>query len=365
MPARRRHTGSESEPLIAVEKTHWAYSTSNFEYSNLSNNASENYLEDNFADYYIEPELIMTARDRTNEFVTTLRSLQGKNIARALATGNPRKARAVQNHSEFMLIARNVGKNIASTYTKLEKLTLLAKKKSLFDDRSAEIQELTYIIKGDLNSLNHQIAKLQEVSRKQKQNGKHLQSHSSSVVLALQSKLASMSTDFKQILEVRTENLKQQKNRRDQFSQGTINTSLPPSAVSGYHQGSVLLQNQDQVAINLENTALIPQQNQTQKMLMYDETDNYLRDRAETMQNIESTIVELGGIFQQLAHMVKEQEEMVERIDTNVQDAEMNIEAAHTQILKYFQSVTSNRWLMIKVFGVLIFFFIFFVVFVA
>lgn len=114
----------------------------------------------------------------------------------------------------------------------------MAKKKSLFDDRSAEIQELTYIIKGDLNSLNHQIAKLQEVSRKQKQNGKHLQSHSSSVVLALQSKLASMSTDFKQILEVRTENLKQQKNRRDQFSQGTINTSLPPSAVSGYHQGN-------------------------------------------------------------------------------------------------------------------------------
>jgi t-SNARE complex subunit (syntaxin) len=31
------------------------------------------------------------------------------------------------------------------------------------------------------------------------------------------------------------------------------------------------------------------------------------------MQNIESTVVELGGIFQQLALMVKEQEEMVER----------------------------------------------------
>lgn len=41
--------------------------------------------------------------------------------------------------------------------------------------------------------------------------------------------------------------------------------------------------------------------------------DNYLQSRAETMQNIESTIVELGGIFQQLATMVKEQEEMVER----------------------------------------------------
>ena len=31
------------------------------------------------------------------------------------------------------------------------------------------------------------------------------------------------------------------------------------------------------------------------------------------MQNIEQTIVELGGIFQQLAHMVKEQEEVVQR----------------------------------------------------
>lgn len=39
----------------------------------------------------------------------------------------------------------------------------------------------------------------------------------------------------------------------------------------------------------------------------------YIQDRADTMQNIESTIVELGSIFQQLAHMVKEQEETIQR----------------------------------------------------
>ncbi len=33
------------------------------------------------------------------------------------------------------------------------------------------------------------------------------------------------------------------------------------------------------------------------------------------MVNIEQTIVELGTIFQQLAHMVKEQEETVQRSD--------------------------------------------------
>ncbi|XP_017483269.1 PREDICTED: syntaxin-5-like [Rhagoletis zephyria] len=80
-----------------------------------------------------------------------------------------------------------IGKNIASAYAKLEKLTMLAKKKSIFDDRPQEIQELTYIM-----------------------------------VYALQSELANMGTDFKQILEVRIENLKQQKARRDQFGQSPI-----------------------------------------------------------------------------------------------------------------------------------------------
>ena len=70
---------------------------------------------------------------------------------------------------------------------------------------------------------------------------------------------------------------------------------------------------------------------------------SYLQSRADAMQNIESTIVELGGIFQQLAHMIKEQEEIMVRIDSNVDEVGMNVDAGHSEILKYFQSVTSNR----------------------
>jgi syntaxin 5 len=67
-------------------------------------------------------------------------------------------------------------------------------------------------------------------------------------------------------------------------------------------------------------------------------------------------------MFNQLATMIKEQEEQITRIDSNVDDVDMNVSMAHSELLKYFQSVTSNRWLMIKVFGVLIVFFIFFIV---
>lgn len=253
-------------------------------------------------------------------------------------------------------------------------LFAVAKKKTLFDDRPQEIQELTYIIKGDLNALNQQIARLQDISKDQRRtsNGKHLVSHSSNMVLALQSKLASMSTDFKQILEVRTENLKHQKTRRDQFSQGPGPLAAHTVSPSTAKQGSLLLSEENQaVSIDMGGSDTTPllrppaRLQQQQQLAIYDESDSYVQQRAETMQNIESTIVELGGIFQQLAHMVKEQEEIVERIDTNVADAELNIEAAHGEILKYFQSVSKNRWLMIKIFGVLIFFFLFFVVFMS
>lgn len=334
---------------------------------------SNNYIEDYHSDPEPDPIITMSARDRTIDFSNAIRLEQGKNINRVINIRDPKKVKHLQSYSEFMMVAKHIGKNIASTYTKLEKLTLLAKRKSLFDDRPAEIQELTYIIKGDLNSLNQQIARLQDISKSQRKstNGKHLLSHSSNMVVALQAKLANMSSNFKQVLEERTENLKHQKNRRDQFSQGPVTNTLPPATMRTSPSGSLLLSEQDdQVSIDLGSPSptqpLLPKgQLQQQQMLLYDESDQYVQQRAETMQSIESTIVELGGIFQQLAHMVKEQEEMVERIDTNIQDVELNVIEAHGEILKYFQSVSKNRWLMIKIFGVLIFFFIFFIIFVA
>ncbi|KAL7978164.1 hypothetical protein Chor_005151 [Crotalus horridus] len=226
----------------------------------------------------------MSCQDRTLEFRSACKSLQSRE--NGLHVNKPVQSGAIRQRSEFTLMAKRIGKDLSNTFAKLEKLTILAKRKSLFDDKAVEIEELTYIIKQDINSLNKQIAQLQEfVKAKGSLTGRH-------------SKLASMSNDFKSVLEVRTE-------------------------------------------------------------------DSYIQSRADTMQNIESTIVELGSIFQQLAHMVKEQEETIQRIDANVEDTELNVEGAHMEILKYFQSVSSNRWLMVKIFLILIVFFIIFVVFLA
>ncbi|XP_005723114.1 syntaxin-5a isoform X3 [Maylandia zebra] len=301
----------------------------------------------------------MTCRDRTLEFQSACKSLQGRQ-QNGVQPSKPALS-ALRQRSDFTVMAKRIGKDLSNTFAKLEKLTILAKRKSLFDDKAIEIEELTYIIKQDINSLNKQIAQLQDLVRSRgAPGGRHIQTHSNTIVVSLQSKLASMSNDFKSVLEVRTENLKQQRSRREQFSQPPASSS--PLMANNFN-GSVLMQEESRsrgdVAIDMDSPS-----NPLQLQLI-DEQDSYIQSRADTMQNIESTIVELGSIFQQLAHMVKEQEETIQRIDANVEDTQLNVEAAHTEILKYFQSVSSNRWLMIKIFLVLVVFFIIFVVFFA
>lgn len=304
------------------------------------------------------PPHTMSCRDRTQEFLSACKSLQSRQ--NGIQTRKP--LHAARQCSEFTLMARRIGKDLSNTFAKLEKLTILAKRKSLFDDKAVEIEELTYIIKQDINSLNKQIAQLQDFVRaKGSQSGRHLQTHSNTIVVSLQSKLASMSNDFKSVLEVRTENLKQQRSRREQFSRAPV--SALPLAPNNLGGGPIILGAESRASRDVAIDMMDPRT--SQQLQLIDEQDSYIQSRADTMQNIESTIVELGSIFQQLAHMVKEQEETIQRIDENVLGAQLDVEAAHSEILKYFQSVTSNRWLMVKIFLILIVFFIIFVVFLA
>ncbi|ESN95350.1 hypothetical protein HELRODRAFT_185981 [Helobdella robusta] len=333
----------------------------------------------------------MSCRDRTRDFNLAIKTLQPQ--ANGVTSHKNDLPALVSRSAGFMPVAKQVSKDLANTFAKLEKLTMLAQKKSLFDDKPEEIQHLTYVIKQDINSLNEQISKLQQLGKLQMTyNGKNKQSHTTSIVLTLQSHLAKMSSKFKSVLEVRTKNMQNQKMRRDQFSTSSTLTSTLPDASHGGHEKSVLLQDEvnsyqqqqqqnrqyqqqqnnstDRLSLESEHTSINMEgagarYRYQQQLQLIEEQESYIQSRADTMVNIEQTIVELGTIFQQLAHMVKEQEEIVHRIDSNVEESSLNIEAAHTELVRYFQSVTSNRWLMLKIFAVLIIFFIIFIIFVA
>lgn len=84
--------------------------------------------------------------------------------------------------------------------------------------------------------------------------------------------------------------------------------------------------------------------------------DSYIQQRSTAIESIETTIAELGQIFTQLANMVAEQRETVQRIDSDTHDIMDNVTGAQRELLIFYNSVSSNRWLILKIFGVLIVF---------
>jgi syntaxin 5 len=101
---------------------------------------------------------------------------------------------------------------------------------------------------------------------------------------------------------------------------------------------------------------------QQQMMLTQSQNTAFIEQRGTAIESIESTIAELGQIFQQLGTMVAQQREQVFRIDDNVHEIETNVDLARKELLKYWQSISSNRALMIKMFAVLLVLFLVFTV---
>jgi len=324
-----------------------------------------------------------TATDRTQEFLQVVnqakqrKQTQNQPQIRTQPKTNGGVA-AIRQRQEFNQHAKQVGKNVAKTFEKLEKLTLLCKKRTLFDDRPVEISELTHIIKKDIDGLKRSLVALDATSKNIPTSGrKDVAMQTRMQIKELTSRVGNAGKSFMSVMELRRENIKIQNERRQQFQGGSTSpgpdgirnrksnqTGTAFAAFAAEQSNSVLWQDD----YRNQSQSLSKEQAMNanfQEMQLIQQEDNYAQEREKSMETIESAIVEIGSVMRQLGNMVAEQQETVMRIDSNVEQAEMSIESAHSEILKYFQSVTNNRWLMVKVFGTLVMFFIIFIVFFA
>lgn len=114
---------------------------------------------------------------------------------------------------------------IHSTSQKLQKLALLAKRTSMFDDPAQEINELATVVKQDIQALNQAISDLQTFSG----GGPNKQSadHSHTVIDNLRTRLKDATKEFKDVLTLRTDNLKVHQERKSLFT-STPDQRQPP-----------------------------------------------------------------------------------------------------------------------------------------
>lgn len=236
-------------------------------------------------------------------------------------------------------------------------MAAVAKRRTLFDDRPVEINELTFVIKQDLSSLNQQIGALQTLSKQQHPKADQEGEHNKNVVYLLQGKLTDVSVNFKDVLEARTKNIQASRSRTENFISSVSQHAQPSLQQSGSPLYGT--PNRASPAPGSDTLSLNPVGEQ--QLLMMEEaqpSNTYIQQRGEAIEAIEKTIGELGSIFGQLATMVSEQSDMIQRIDANTEDVVDNVEGAQRELLKYWSRVSSNRWLIAKMFGVLMIFFL-------
>lgn len=354
----------------------------------------------------VSPLMIMAAptvgvspfRDRTLEFVSlanTLKRIGGHAVTPAELQSQSQSNDPVvvtPDRSEFNRMSSRLGLRIHQTSQKIDRLWNLTKRSSIFDDRSRENEELTALIKNDITALNMGISDLQTLQNMEVADGNYSGDrivHLNAVCDDLKNRLMNVTKQFQDVLTTRTKNIKAHENRKQLFStvvsresplkQPPNTMAEPPpwsksaNASGGNLQPSMSIGSGVQAGNQLRrrmgadpNPNLNPSPQMEAAMLqqVVPRQENFSQGRATALQNVESTISELSGIFTHLATMVAHQGELAIRIDDNMDESLANVEGASNALLKYLNQISSNRWFLIKLFLVLILFMVIFIVFV-
>lgn len=305
------------------------------------------------------------AQDRTDEFRAAVRARN------RIVGGNSRSKERTQppsSRSEFMIRASAIMKDISSTTDLLRKLAALARRRAVFDDKPAEITELSSIIKHRMTSIKQAIQGLEAVPHggggwTAKSTQAQLDQHSKNVMVSLQGRLQEITGSFAEVLEERSRNMQASRTRADQYLAPSATPERPESRENPLYQMNTQQQTPDEVysenpyaaAPDNDEVLMLPQEQSV--ALLQDQQGSYLNSRSTAVDAIESTINELGQMFGQLSTMIAEQRDVVQRIDANTDDISLNVSGAHRELLKYYARVSSNRWLMLKGFGVILFLF--------
>lgn len=294
-------------------------------------------------------------------------------------------------------------------------MTGLVKRQGLFDDPTDEINTLIYRIKQDLDEMNNKCDTAQHFIDSKKSMfsaGSKNQSseHSSKVVGHLKSDLLNTTKDFKLVLELRSSKMKDQQVRKvELIGKGSFLSPMKTIASPHYNSGDIKGRNHEKLGLSSnsaengkissseastatgENNSLVvrkptavglpspysnfndssrfraPDQDQMQShqqlLLAPIAETQYYDQREKAVSEVEKTIGELGTLFKRLATMISEQQEMVERIDEDVENSISNADRAHALLLKTYEKAASNRGMYFKILGILAVFVLFFVLF--
>jgi syntaxin 5 len=152
------------------------------------------------------------------------------------------------------------------------------------------------------------------------------------------------------------------RNRKSSFAESAASSS---GGIPTYSGGASTYYRTDSNPLSPWDIQRMEQESGQGQMMQLIPDQDYLQQRANAMEQVESNIVELGTIFNRLAVMVNEHKDMVQRVEDNVDETESMITMSLATLTDTLTNLQTNRALAFKVFSILVVFIIAFIIFLA
>jgi syntaxin 5 len=271
--------------------------------------------------------------DRTQDFIKCVEGC-------AVTTIKKRIGEAPKTRTAFHNDASEIAKGIHRTSGVLNKLTKLVRQQGLFDDSSDEINNLIFRVKQDLDELQSKCDSAQSFVKAGSKDKNQSSSHNGNVVCQLNADILLAQKDFKTVLDTRASKMKELQNRKDTLAgPRTIFTTQHTSiiaqsgqkpqptfhpATNGLQMGAITPLNGHSMPADYSD--FDDQNGQSNQKLLFAplKVNQYYESRETAINEVEKTIHEFGQLFVRLTSMISEQQEMVERIDDDVESAMEN-----------------------------------------
>ena len=274
---------------------------------------------------------------------------------------------------------------IVAAEKKLSRLgKMVDRTRTIHSSNEAAITQLIASVKSDMAEASETVGTLDKVVGHINRRGSQLHDHCLRVVEFLEGRTLVLAGRFKALLKKRQEHMKSSSKRKEIFGEEFAQLGRPmtttifgpsaPAAEGGFMMpgggGGGGSGAAPRIAAGgggggaaAADLALMTQLTTAQTQLIPDQ--DYYQQRSQSMTDIESTIVELGGMFDSLSSMIEYHGETINEIAENVEDSLAHSQAAVVELEEAWRNTEGNKMLYFKIFMILMAFMAFFITFLA
>ena len=242
-------------------------------------------------------------------------------------------------------------KQINEADNNINQITSMSKKSSAFNDHHLKFSSASSNIQRKLIEIDNEMKMLKNKDIKNTPLNKYEKFTINNTLDILNLRTGQLTYNFKQFLVKQSELIQKVEKRKTKLSRSRTTTSNYNEFVNSNENNK---NDENDVLLNVNNTQI-----QEKKQ------NKYYESRLEEVKAIEKTMSTVSTMMKRIGEMIYGQGLMIDNISRNTDIAYDNVEKGSQEVKKMLDNVKGNRKLLLKIFLIIIFASVIYILFLA